>query len=114
MYLAYRFYYRKILKIIGNTKYNLLRAELPLRGIQQQNYRYCSLPQEQGSLKFEFANFKFKLSYEKKQVYRGQIIKTLKENEPGRSILNIARKQNNNKSTIYYWSKKHGIWKPII
>lgn len=37
-----------------------------------------------------------------------QIIKALKENEQGRSVIEISRELGIDKSTFYYWRKKYG------
>lgn len=37
-----------------------------------------------------------------------QIIKTLKENEQGRSVGDLSRELGIDKSTFYYWRKKYG------
>jgi len=44
----------------------------------------------------------------KTRFTESQIIKALKENEQGRSVLEIARELGVDKSTIYYWRKKYG------
>jgi putative transposase len=37
-----------------------------------------------------------------------QIIKALKENEQGRSVVDLSRELGIDKSTFYYWRKKYG------
>lgn len=37
-----------------------------------------------------------------------QIIKALKENEQGRSVVDVSREMGVDKSTFYYWRKKYG------
>lgn len=37
-----------------------------------------------------------------------QIIKSLKENEQGRSVRDLSRELGIDKSTFYYWRKKYG------
>ena len=44
----------------------------------------------------------------KTRFTESQIIKALKENEQGRSVLEIARELGIDKSTFYYWRKKYG------
>ncbi|WP_268225879.1 transposase [Sinomicrobium oceani] len=44
----------------------------------------------------------------KSRFTESQIIKILKENEQGRSVVDIARELGIDKSTIYYWRKKYG------
>lgn len=44
----------------------------------------------------------------KTKFTESQIIKALKENEQGRSVLEIARELGIDKSTFYYWRKKYG------
>jgi len=37
-----------------------------------------------------------------------QIIRSLKENEHGRSVGDLSRELGTDKSTFYYWRKKYG------
>ncbi|MEN8815334.1 MAG: transposase [Nonlabens sp.] len=44
----------------------------------------------------------------KSRFTESQIIKTLKENEQGRSVGDLSRELGIDKSTFYYWRKKYG------
>jgi putative transposase len=45
----------------------------------------------------------------KKTIFtESQILKALKENQQGRSVIDISRELGVEKSTFYYWKKKYG------